>query len=208
MAADYSDAASISPPKHEHVECKELNLNIEFSGTRDKLECRLLWKLDLLMSMLVLIYILNFARVYLLSTLRHIIPQTSTRGKGVPHTQPSTRGKGIPLHSDAYLRQGRTPALKCLLEARAYPCTQMPTQGKGVPPHSNAYSRQGRTPALKCLLEARAYPCTQMPTRGKGVPPHSNAYLRQGRTYSLPCATSSLKLLLEARAYRCTQMPT
>ncbi|KIK41466.1 hypothetical protein CY34DRAFT_13043 [Suillus luteus UH-Slu-Lm8-n1] len=60
MAADYSDAASISPSKHEHVECKELDFDVEFGGTRDKLERRLLWKLDLRMSMLVLIYILNF----------------------------------------------------------------------------------------------------------------------------------------------------
>ncbi|KAG1744348.1 MFS general substrate transporter [Suillus occidentalis] len=60
MAVDYSDAASISPSKHEHVECKELDLDVEFGGTREKLERRLLWKLDLRMSMLVLIYILNF----------------------------------------------------------------------------------------------------------------------------------------------------
>jgi hypothetical protein len=60
MAADYSDAASILPSKHEHVECKELDFDVEFGGTRDKLERKLLWKLDLRMSMLVLIYILNF----------------------------------------------------------------------------------------------------------------------------------------------------
>ncbi|KAG1728549.1 MFS general substrate transporter [Suillus lakei] len=61
MATDHSDAASISPSK-EHVECKELDLDVEFGGieARNKLERKLLWKLDLRMSMLVLIYILNF----------------------------------------------------------------------------------------------------------------------------------------------------
>jgi len=60
MASDHSDAVSISPSQ-EHVECKELDLDIEFGGTeaRNKLERKFLWKLDLHMSMLVLISILN-----------------------------------------------------------------------------------------------------------------------------------------------------
>ncbi|KAG2117467.1 major facilitator superfamily domain-containing protein [Suillus clintonianus] len=61
MAIDHLGAVSISPSK-EHVECKEFDLDLEFGGieARNKLERKLLWKLDLRMSMLVLIYILNF----------------------------------------------------------------------------------------------------------------------------------------------------
>ncbi|KAG2357241.1 sugar transporter [Suillus spraguei] len=61
MAPDPSDNVSISPSK-EHIECEELDLNVEFGGVeaRKKLERRLLRKLDLHMLMLVLIYILNF----------------------------------------------------------------------------------------------------------------------------------------------------
>lgn len=61
MAPDPSDNVSISPSK-EHIECEELDLNLEFGGVeaRKKLERRLLRKLDLHMLMLVLIYILNF----------------------------------------------------------------------------------------------------------------------------------------------------
>ncbi|KAG1847803.1 major facilitator superfamily domain-containing protein [Suillus tomentosus] len=61
MAPDPSDTAPISPSK-EHVECKELDVDVEFGGieARNKLERKLLLKLDLHMSMLVLIYILNF----------------------------------------------------------------------------------------------------------------------------------------------------
>ncbi|KAG2050561.1 MFS general substrate transporter [Suillus hirtellus] len=61
MAPDPSDTAPISPSK-EHVECKELGVDVEFGGieARNKLERKLLLKLDLHMSMLVLIYILNF----------------------------------------------------------------------------------------------------------------------------------------------------
>lgn len=58
MTTNHSDAVSISK---EHDECKELDLDVEFGGieARNKLERRLLWKLDLPMSFLVLIYILN-----------------------------------------------------------------------------------------------------------------------------------------------------
>ncbi|KAG1836975.1 MFS general substrate transporter [Suillus subalutaceus] len=58
MSSGHPGAASLSPFK-EH---EEPDLNIEFSNVeaRNKLERRLLWKLDLRMSMLVLIYILNF----------------------------------------------------------------------------------------------------------------------------------------------------
>ncbi|KAG1836974.1 MFS general substrate transporter [Suillus subalutaceus] len=60
MAPDHSDIVSISPSK-EHVECKKLDLDVEFGGTeaRNKLERKFLWKLDLYMSMLVLMSILN-----------------------------------------------------------------------------------------------------------------------------------------------------
>ncbi|KAG1768868.1 MFS general substrate transporter [Suillus occidentalis] len=60
MTSDHSDVMSISPSK-EHVACKELDLDVEFGGTeaRNKLERKLLWKLDLCMSMLVLMSILN-----------------------------------------------------------------------------------------------------------------------------------------------------
>lgn len=60
MTSDHSDVVSISPSK-EHVACKELDLDVEFGGTeaRNKLERKLLWKLDLCMSMLVLMSILN-----------------------------------------------------------------------------------------------------------------------------------------------------
>ncbi|KAG2344932.1 MFS general substrate transporter [Suillus weaverae] len=58
MTTNHSDAVSISK---EHDECKELDLDVEFDGieARNKLERRLLWKLDLPMSFLVLIYIIN-----------------------------------------------------------------------------------------------------------------------------------------------------
>ncbi|KAG2032386.1 major facilitator superfamily domain-containing protein [Suillus americanus] len=58
MSSGHPGAALLSPFK-EH---EEPDLNIEFSDVeaRNKLERRLLWKLDLRMSMLVLIYILNF----------------------------------------------------------------------------------------------------------------------------------------------------
>ncbi|KAG1788911.1 MFS general substrate transporter [Suillus plorans] len=61
MAPDPFDTAPISPSK-EHVECKELDVDAEFGGikARNKLERKLLLKLDLHMSMLVLMYILNF----------------------------------------------------------------------------------------------------------------------------------------------------
>ncbi|KAG1895797.1 MFS general substrate transporter [Suillus fuscotomentosus] len=61
MAPDLSDTTPISPSK-EHVEYKELDVDVEFGGieARNQLERRLLLKLDLHMSMLVLIYILNF----------------------------------------------------------------------------------------------------------------------------------------------------
>ncbi|KAG2143398.1 MFS general substrate transporter [Suillus bovinus] len=61
MVLDHTDVGSISPSK-AYIECKELDVDAEFGGieARNKLERRLLWKLDLHMSMLVLIYILNF----------------------------------------------------------------------------------------------------------------------------------------------------
>ncbi|KAG1819751.1 major facilitator superfamily domain-containing protein [Suillus subaureus] len=61
MSIGHSDAASILPSK-EHVDYEELDLDIEFGGleARNKLERKLLWKLDLHMSILVLIYILNY----------------------------------------------------------------------------------------------------------------------------------------------------
>lgn len=61
MSIGHSDAASILPSK-EHVEYKELDLDIEFGGpeARNKLERKLVRKLDLHMSILVLIYILNY----------------------------------------------------------------------------------------------------------------------------------------------------
>lgn len=61
MSIGHSDAASILPSK-EHVEYKELDLEIEFGGpeARNKLERKLVRKLDLHMSILVLIYILNY----------------------------------------------------------------------------------------------------------------------------------------------------
>ncbi|KAG1767864.1 MFS general substrate transporter [Suillus placidus] len=61
MSIGNSDAASILPSK-EHVDYEELGLDIEFGGpeARNKLERKLLWKLDLRMSSLVLINILNY----------------------------------------------------------------------------------------------------------------------------------------------------
>jgi hypothetical protein len=61
MSIGHSDAASILSLK-EHVDHKELDLDIEFSGSeaRNKLERKLIRKLDLHMSILVLIYILNY----------------------------------------------------------------------------------------------------------------------------------------------------
>ncbi|KAG1744349.1 MFS general substrate transporter [Suillus occidentalis] len=61
MSIGHSDAASILPIK-EHVEYKELDPDIEFGGpeARNKLERKLVRKLDLHMSILVLIYILNY----------------------------------------------------------------------------------------------------------------------------------------------------
>jgi sugar phosphate permease len=60
MSTGHPGPASLLPFK-EHKEL-EPDINIEFSNIepRNKLERRLLWKLDLRMSMLVLVYILNF----------------------------------------------------------------------------------------------------------------------------------------------------
>jgi hypothetical protein len=50
------------PGSKEHVASEVVDLDAEFGGTeaRKKLERRLLWKLDLRMSILVVIYILNY----------------------------------------------------------------------------------------------------------------------------------------------------
>ncbi|KAG2141190.1 major facilitator superfamily domain-containing protein [Suillus bovinus] len=65
------DASSIALLK-EHVEHKEFDLDIEFGGleARNKLERKLLWKIDLRMSILVLMYILNHMDRTNISTVR------------------------------------------------------------------------------------------------------------------------------------------
>ncbi|KAG0696836.1 MFS general substrate transporter [Suillus ampliporus] len=61
MSTGRSDAASL-PSSKDHVDCEELDLDVEFGGLeeRKKLERRFLRKLDLRMSILVVIYILNY----------------------------------------------------------------------------------------------------------------------------------------------------
>ncbi|KAG1723763.1 MFS general substrate transporter [Suillus lakei] len=71
MSIGHSDAASI-PPSKEHVDYEELDIDVEFGDLelRNKLERRFLRKLDLRMSMLVLIYILNYIDRINVSTVR------------------------------------------------------------------------------------------------------------------------------------------
>jgi hypothetical protein len=59
--SQYSDSASL-PPSKEHVDPEDIDPDAEFGGlaARKELERKLLWKLDLRMSILVLIYILNY----------------------------------------------------------------------------------------------------------------------------------------------------
>ncbi|KAJ8593298.1 MFS general substrate transporter [Rhizopogon salebrosus TDB-379] len=59
--SSHSDVGSC-PGSKEHVANEVVDLDAEFGGTeaRKKLERRLLWKLDLRMSILVVIYILNY----------------------------------------------------------------------------------------------------------------------------------------------------
>ena len=58
-----SVSSDVEKVGREHVE--EVDSDAEFGGTeaRKKLERKLLWKLDLRMSILVVIYILNYVRV-------------------------------------------------------------------------------------------------------------------------------------------------
>jgi hypothetical protein len=59
--SSHSDVVSFSGTK-ERVDSEVVDLDAEFGGpeARKKLERRLLWKLDLRMSILVVIYILNY----------------------------------------------------------------------------------------------------------------------------------------------------
>ncbi|KAG2117462.1 MFS general substrate transporter [Suillus clintonianus] len=73
MSVGHPDAPSIPHTESkEHVDYEELDFETEFGGleARNKLERRLLWKLDLRMSILVVIYILNFIDRTNVSTVR------------------------------------------------------------------------------------------------------------------------------------------